>query len=97
MQRTSNPAWPPHVGIAEVVDGAIIALADLRGRRAAAEIGALDGRLRSALDVHVGRSGEQTGVVAALRVACAHLAAGDVDAASAALTVARERASPLRG
>jgi hypothetical protein len=89
MQRASLPAVS-YSGLPEAVDRAIIELDDLRGHDVLAERHALDRWLRSALAVHVGRTGTRTGAVPALRVACAHLAAGDLAAAHAALTATQD-------
>jgi hypothetical protein len=52
---------------------------------------ALDRRLRAALGQHVRRAGEGAPGVAAVRVACAHLAAGDVELSYLALLTARDQ------
>jgi hypothetical protein len=50
----------------------------------------VDRQLRTALARHVGRVGEGGHGVPAVRVACAHLAAGDVEGSYLALLTARD-------
>ena len=52
---------------------------------------AADRQLRAALNRHVGRAGEGAPAVAAVRVACAHLAAGDLEWAYLSLLTARDQ------
>jgi hypothetical protein len=47
--------------------------------------------LRDALTMHISRFGERRGPVPAVRVACAYLAAGDIEGAYHSLLTARER------
>jgi hypothetical protein len=51
----------------------------------------VDRHLRAALARHVARAGEAAPGVAAVRVACAHLAAGDLELSYLALLTARDQ------
>ena len=93
----SRPALPvtvrrPRTGaLARVVDSALVELDGLAGPLDYRARHTLDRTLRAALSRHILRAGEGGGVIPAVRVACAHLAAGDVELAQLALRTARER------
>lgn len=60
-------------------------------RTTAADRAAVERFLRASLAEHIGRHGDRDAAVPAVRVACAYLAAGDLDEAAMALHTAEER------
>ena len=73
------------------VDGVISRLDGLTGALDHPTRTAVDRQLRAALHRHVARAGEGAPAVAAVRVACAHLAAGDLEWAYLSLLTARDQ------
>src|SRR4051794_40078794 len=77
--------------LARAVVTAVEGLDGLTGALDHATRTAVDRRLRGALAQHVRRAGEGAPGVAAVRVACAHLAAGDDELSYLALLTARDQ------
>lgn len=77
--------------LAGAVDHAVTRLDGLSGDLDHATRTAVDRGLRAALARHVARAGEGAPGVAAVRVACAHLAAGDLEWSYLALLTARDQ------
>ena len=85
-------AHRPRTGaLARAVDTALVELDGLAGALDHHARRTLDRSLRAALSRHIMRAGEGGAAIPAVRVACAHLAAGDVELAALALRTARER------
>jgi hypothetical protein len=82
---------PRTTQLLQAVESAITRLDGLSGAFDHATRTALDRRLREALSRHIARAGENGPAVPAVRVACAHLAAGDLEWAYLALLTARDQ------
>lgn len=82
---------PQTTQLRHAVDSAIGRLDGLTGVFDHATRNAVDRRLREALTRHIGRTGENGPAVPAVRVACAHLAAGDLEWAYLTLLTARDQ------
>ncbi|MEJ2861548.1 hypothetical protein [Actinomycetospora flava] len=82
---------PRTTQLLHAVESAITRLDGLTGSFDHATRTALDRRLRDALTRHIGRTGENGPAVPAVRVACAHLAAGDLEWAYLSLLTARDQ------
>ncbi|TDQ54014.1 hypothetical protein EV188_106160 [Actinomycetospora succinea] len=82
---------PSTTALLHAVEAAITRLDGLAGAFDHATRTALDRRLREALTRHIGRTGENGPAVPAVRVACAHLAAGDLEWAYLSLLTARDQ------
>jgi hypothetical protein len=77
--------------LARAVEGALARLDGPSTALGHATRTAVDRHLRAALSRHVARAGEAAPGVAAVRVACAHLAAGDLELSYLALLTARDQ------
>jgi hypothetical protein len=82
---------PRSTQLLQAVDAAVTQLDGLAGAFDHATRKALDRRLRDALTRHIARTGENGSAVPAVRVACAHLAAGDLEWAYLSLLTARDQ------
>jgi hypothetical protein len=89
--RRAAPAARHRSPLSRTVEDALSTLDGLAGPLDYRTRHSVDRHLRTALNRHVQRAGESGAAVPAVRVACAHLAAGDLEWAYLSLLTARDQ------